>query len=95
VLAYTLVIPAALDSMHREWREAGLDENLAWVQVLREAQDWYWRSLAGLTATVLVCAAASRFVFDRGWGSVATTGLSVGAVLLALRLLKWHKEIDQ
>jgi uncharacterized membrane protein YeaQ/YmgE (transglycosylase-associated protein family) len=82
---------AALQSMHSLWKEAGLDDADAWQQVYREAKGWYLRTMLGCFGVVLVGAGLSRLGLG-SWFNMFFSSAGAVALLVGMRLMKWHKE---
>ena len=81
-------------SMHKEWIAAGLDESEAWLRVYDEAREWYLPSLGGLLGVVLVTAILNKFNLLGSGGTFLLAAVGVGGALAAMRLVKWHQEMQ-
>jgi hypothetical protein len=95
MLAYVLLVPAAQVSMHKEWTEAGLSQSDAWLRVYDEAKEWYLPALLIMLGVVMLGAFANRLALFGPWGMLVFLGASVGGVLGAMRLVKWHQEMQE
>lgn len=93
-LAYSLVIPSALTSMQNNFIEQGFTEEDAWKKVVSECYDWYFKSLFIFCGVIFACVLLNSTGIFGALGTLFFTGISVGAVMAALRLLKWHKGED-
>lgn len=81
--------------MHKEWVDAGLDENQAWLRVYDEAREWYLPSLGGMLGVMLLGAVLNKFNLLGSGGTFLLAVVGVGAALAAMRLVKWHQEMQE